>query len=64
MQTFDFFDYLNFVEQKAVETDTQETNRVLTEIQLLKEHRASLRIMQKHLKQYSTLKSLSFIFKV
>ncbi len=54
-QTFTFGDYLN---QLATNATGDNAEKILIEVEHIKSHCANLPTMQKHLKQYKTLKSL------
>jgi hypothetical protein len=54
-QPFTFGDYLNLLANKA---KGETANKVLSEIENLRTHKANINTMHHHLKQYRTLKSL------
>jgi hypothetical protein len=58
MTPFLFSDYLDSLERSLTKTTVKTSEKSLEEVNQLRNHTASLITMQKHLKNYKTLKSL------
>lgn len=58
MTHFSYMDYLNVLEHSSTKTTGATSAKVLGEIQQLRNHKANLSTMQKHLRNFKTLKNL------
>lgn len=56
MENFNFLDYLNYMAKNVI--DSPAAQNTLKEIGSIKGHTATIAIMQKHIKQFQSVKKL------